>query len=304
MKRARVTGTSGVLVLALATTVGGCIGADEPRDDEGETESAVRGGTTAGGAGVVEIAVLSADGTSVSWCSGVVIAPRALITAAHCFNDALGSTKSGLVNVVVNYTRDGVNWDCISNIEAPGRCVVSWTNTWVRRLKGSDDPFVGNDFAVLLSTPNVEGPRWHGMTDYRSIDITVPSSGKRYEVWGDGFAANDETGDGIMRHASFKFLGLDRSLKILSTKSTSSVGLCHGDSGGPYFTGTDDWVTAVHGLHEDSNHACAGTDKYNAAYRLTQNSLDVIGFELANVDPSGPGCGPVGLPNKYRCFLP
>jgi hypothetical protein len=276
-------------------------------DDTANLESSeqataeLRGGTIAGGAGVVVFQVKNSDGTA-SGCTGTVIAPRALITAAHCFDGALGNAVWGSVDVRVSYTNDGVNWQCISAVEAPGAC-STWTTTWVRRLKGANDVYLGRDFAVLLSTQIANGPAWRGFTAFRGIDVTVPRSGNRFELWGAGVNADNGSFDNSMRHANFKWTANNRPNEVMFTKA-SSAGGCSGDSGGPMFRETTDWVNAIHVAHDSDGGRCANSGTSQQAYIITKNTINVINQELAHIDPFGINCGGMGVANRYRCFIP
>jgi len=289
------------LAIALAS-LAGCLGADGAADDMGGADDPLRGGTIGGGAGVVELWALNPDGTS-NGCTGTVISPYALITASHCFDNALGNTVSGLVDVQVNYTANGTDWNCISRSEAPGRC-SGWNTTWVRRQKNQNDVYIGHDFAIVLSTRDVNGPTWrNGFRDFRNIDITVPSAGKGLEFWGAGANANDLSDDGSMRHATFKLIDVNKQREVLFTEGGNSAGICKGDSGGPFFSQTTDWVSGI-AISIDTAANCAGKGKTQYAYMITQHSIDMINEELASVHPGDIGCGTIGRPNKYRCFNP
>ncbi|WP_437585872.1 trypsin-like serine protease [Sorangium sp. So ce1000] len=114
-------------LLALATVA--CSAAD-PSDgfsDEalGTDAQEIRFGTEGGGVGVVEI----------NGCTGTLMGRHIILTAAHCFDDELGSALSGNVSAKVSYAHAGNTWSCMTGSSSNGKCQTSRSVLRIVRAK-------------------------------------------------------------------------------------------------------------------------------------------------------------------------
>ena len=214
--------------LAAAALASGCVleSVDQAGIEEGSVAThvaAIKNGTVVQKRGVVSLNIV-APGDDV-FCTGAMIGPRYLITAAHCFETTLGSAKSGDVQMTVRYFDPDLTAGTTSKVTASSetvRVVVKGT------YAGGDD--WESDIALVRRT---SASRW---TSTGNDDYLRPSMGNcgqidRSDLYGAGATSFSGAGVGDLRTMPINIEGCRTHYfwDLAGARLT-----CGGDSGGPY----------------------------------------------------------------------
>ncbi|MEM1289044.1 MAG: trypsin-like serine protease [Pseudomonadota bacterium] len=214
---------AGALSLACMITTGFHAHADEFGERRSELrggeiveEGSVPDGVLAASAGVVEFGF---GGGGI--CTGAIIAPTIILTAAHCINGNPGP-RSGTMNYSVDY----------HDPERGLRTVYAGPLDFVmhRDYNGLDDVSdARNDVAILIARNRLLNV---GTDDYARIfagDEDGISDPIRF--FGTGFLTFSGATDRTLRTAEFDVETIDDELIRIDNRTETSV--CRGDSGGP-----------------------------------------------------------------------
>ncbi|MFT3710181.1 MAG: trypsin-like serine protease [Archangium sp.] len=218
------------LTLLLASTLVACSSGTEVNVSRGE---AILGGQAAPDERAIFFLDTRGDNGITSTCSATLIAPRTLMTAAHCVDPAVLSATT--------LTIVATNAPSLADVQ-PG--VNTW-NVVETRLHPDWRPQFGlaNDlaFALLESAPvGVTPISWN----------RAPIEGRTGELLRVlGYGTNDATdaGIGVRREATLMINQIGP--KVLTLGDGVSKGICHGDSGGPSLLLFNDGVERVVGVH-------------------------------------------------------
>jgi hypothetical protein len=183
---------------------------------------------------VVRVQGWNANTGRYGTCSGMVISPSAIVTAAHCF------FASGNWNVRVDHGR-GPKGDANASVDCivdAGNCAnppTAGVNAVVTRFPGyAGDLDQPRDLAVVVFNRPFRAP--YGIM---RLSATAVGNGESYWVNGYGAHADNGSGLGIHRQAA-KAQGIDDALKgYWRDEVQQGVGRpCRGDSGSPAINST------------------------------------------------------------------
>lgn len=213
--------------------------------------AAVQGGEVATGDGVV-VALVHGRTATRAFCSGALLQPRLVVTAAHCViqNGTSITYPNGLF-----IASPGAD---LNNDNIATRARATEVN-WVRGYQNRTDTIEANDFAVLtldkpLGTPIVTRVATAAeVRDLQSTRGTVTHLGY-------GKLALDRDNDGIARKIDLRVRPSSLSFQfptgsIIQTTGTSTQSICPGDSGGPIVARVNNELVLV-GVNAGGDTSC------------------------------------------------
>ncbi len=260
---------AGVFLLA------GC--ADSPTEKRSKAESPLIGGTITTDDPAVVALVFSGPN---SFCTGTVISPRVILTAAHCI-DMLGNDPNASIYFGSDTRGDGRRVTVRAKKQHP---------LWTGDLSG------GHDVGMLLMDFPVPDPTI--AKELNTADIADHIGADYRHV---GFGVFDrETGnaDGKKRTG---VSSITRTQGDVIISGDDQVSVCFGDSGGPAFL-TIDGNEVVAGIHSFTT----GSDCFapNGDTNVQMYATDFILPWVQQNDPScelDGVCGAIGCDNDPDC---
>ncbi len=259
-------------ILTIVLALAGCDFPSAPADMPiGSRVDAVLGGTVAEpGEDPAVVALANSFGP---FCTGTLVTPRAVLTAAHCI-DQFDPSNPQLGIFFGSDIDDGARGSVLGGEVGPG-----WTGQ-----VGFDNAF---DMGILLlkqsQDPALPLP----------MNTRTPMTGESYRHVGFGVFDNALPSDGRKRKGTVTISDVGQGL---IESGTAELSICFGDSGGPGFIETDgvEFVAGVHSFTSTSNGGCrapAGDGRVDVALEWITPFLD----------ENDPSCGPDGICSEGGC---
>jgi trypsin len=269
-------------VLATLIAVAGCAQPAEPEPGPavGSDQAPLLGGTLSTDPAVV---ALIRAGSSGSFCSGTLISPSVVLTAAHCIDMAT-------VDETVVFFGDDIHGEGTRIAVSDSQQTGNWTDL----NTGTQDFDIGLLLLQYPQDPTVPVP----------LNTTPATTliGHEYRVA--GFGVNDQvaqTADGKKREGTVL---IDDALDpppssppgddIIIRDDTTII--CFGDSGGPGFVTLDDGITYVAGVHSWTSGSNCGPPNGD-----TRVDLYAADFVLPYIQQYDPVCGQDGTCARIGC---
>jgi hypothetical protein len=270
----RATAVGGrVGVLAASFLLVGCPAEPERAADTGRQSHAVIGGELTRGDPAV-VAVINREEDAL--CSGTLVSPSVVITAAHCSDVAGGAVYFGS--------------DVHDPIERVGVLVELLHPGWDPDAESSE-----HDIALLLLEAPAD-PLLPVPLNDSPMDLL---KGARLRIAGFGQHDREADGDGKKRQAITVISGAGPGSDVVEY-GTTRVSTCFGDSGGPGFVATSAGEL-LSGVHSFGTGDCV---RPNGATRVDRYADDFIRPWIQANDPTCAAdgqCAPIGCVGDPDC---
>lgn len=254
------------LGLALALQLGACgLAPEEDPVELGETNAAIVGGSPTDNYPAVPLLYSEIQGQDgAQLCSGTLISPRVILTAAHCVE-----FREGAPSQYVAYFGSDVTVES----DPARRAAIDIIDFVFDPAWDIDELDAGHDIGlVLLDRPAPVAPMPFNRAPLESL------IGQEVHLVGWGRTTGDGEDFGIKREVTSTLQG---STPLLMQYGSASANTCQGDSGGPNFM-TIGGVEVVAGVTSFGNTGC---DQYGFGSRVDAYAASFIDPYVAENDP-------------------
>ncbi len=249
--------------VALLLLVASCASPAQPADQR--AQPIVNGTVDTGDPAVVSLTYLGQ-----SFCTGTLVSPRVVVTAAHCIDPAVtGGVPVDDLDVFIG-----------TNTMAGGTTIHLVDG---RMHPGWDLDSLANDIACV----ELAGPASVDPVKMNRMPLAAGHIGDPIRLVGFGSTSSDMMGGGVKRQALSMVLGVNETT---ITYGDTPGQTCFGDSGGPGFMTMPDGVEYFAGVTSAGDEECAvfGIDTRVDAY--------IESFIQPCIDAAGPTeCGADGV---------
>lgn len=204
---------------------------DQPAAEQTAEQQIIGGVTDGGDPCVVAVFAHAPGASSGSLCTGTVIGPHTVLTAAHCVSPAIIGA--------------GQQLDILNGTTLTGFVATASSSTWDMAWNPSN-LFGGHDIGIVHTSGALPLPSCPIGATNLAAAITIV-----------GYGSNTHTNAGVGTKRTVTTV-IDAYNSLLLQIGNSSMQTCHGDSGGPAFQGGAVVAVTSFGSDPSASDVCEG----------------------------------------------